>query len=432
VSALSSSLSKALGAVAVLRRAGLDCYLFAAAEQRKIWVGASGTAFVCRNGELEIGQGADRSIERTRDVAGFLDALRHPAVGPFFCAIGLDFAPAHRALPVAVALRPSLELEFTDEDGAVLFSGPGLDALARAALDAAPIERTLRGSSVVARPDWHTEPDETFRARLAAAIQRVQGKRGKLIVTRTFELPLAPDAELLDLGAMLLGAETQAAAAHYFEIRGVGSLGTSPENVLEVIDGRLRVDAVAGTRPVDPEPERDEAFARELLANEKERAEHELALGRARAFAEKLCEAGSTEVVFERRVSAFRRVRHLKSRVEGCLLPGLDDLDLLRRAHPPLTSYPDELAVGLSGDPAAGGLYGGLLAHRNSSGGLTAFLNLRSVQRVGERLVTRGGVGVVDGSTLQGEEREILAKLRSIDEAVLGWASPDAARQARS
>ncbi len=45
------------------------------------------------------------------------------------------------------------------------------------------------------------------------------------------------------------------------------------------------------------------------------------------------------------------------------------------------------------------------------------------MQRVGTRLVTRGGVGVVDGSTLLGEQREILAKLRSIDEAVLAWTS---------
>jgi anthranilate synthase component 1 len=180
---------------------------------------------------------------------------------------------------------------------------------------------------------------------------------------------------------------------------------------------------VAGTRPVDPDPVRDENYTRELLESEKERAEHALALGRARAFADELCEPESTELAFERRISAFRRVRHLKSRVEGRLRAELDAIELLRLAHPPLKTYPDELAVGLAADPAAGGLYGGLIARVNARGDVAAFLNLRSVQRVGTRLVTRGGVGVVDGSTLLGEQREILAKLRSIDEAVLAWTS---------
>ena len=394
----------------LLRREGRDVYLFAAAEQRKVWVGCAGSTLVCRNGEL--------------DAESFFDALRRWAEGPFFCCVGLDFSPRESALPAAVALRPSLELEFTDEGAVVLSEEPGLAALGRAALDAAPIDRALRAKPRDVRPDWRTEPDEAFRARLAGAIERVRGQQGKLIVTRTFahEVPLG--AELLELGATLLGAETQAAAAHYFEIDGVGSLGTSPENVLEVIDGRLRVDAVAGTRPVDPDPVRDSEYERELLESEKERGEHALALGRARAFAEKWCEDGTTELAFERRISAFRRVRHLKSRVEGRLRPGLDAIELLRRAYPPLTSYPSELAAGLAVDPAPGGLYGGLLARVSARGDSSAFLNLRSVQRVGHELVTRGGVGVVDGSTLTGEQREILAKLRSIDEAVLDWLSP--------
>jgi anthranilate/para-aminobenzoate synthase component I len=393
--------------VGVLRREGRDCYLFASAEQRKVWVGCAGSRLVCRNGELDAG--------------AFFDALQCLTPGPLFCCVGLDFSARGSALPAAVALRPELELEFTDDGGAAVSEEPGFAAVARAALDAAPIERGLRAKPHGVRPDWRTEPDEDFRARLVAAIERVRGEQGKLIVTRTFSHEIRPDAELLELGAMLLGAETHAAAAHYFEIDGIGSLGTSPENVIEIIDGRVRVDAVAGTRPVDPDPARDAAYARELLENQKEHAEHELALGRARAFAEKWCEAGTTELAFERRISAFRRVRHLKSRLEGRLRPGLDAIELLRRAHPPLRSYPEALAAGLVVDPAAGGLYGGLLARVNARGDLSAFLNLRSVQRVGVQLVTRGGVGVVDGSTLRGEEREILAKLRSIDEAVLDW-----------
>ena len=84
-------LSRALGAVRLLRREGRDVYLFAAAEQRKVWVGCAGSTLVCRNGEL--------------DAESFFDALRRWAEGPFFCCIGLDFSPRESALPAAVALH---------------------------------------------------------------------------------------------------------------------------------------------------------------------------------------------------------------------------------------------------------------------------------------------------------------------------------------
>lgn len=269
---------------------------------------------------------------------------------------------------------------------------------------------------------WETEPDDAFAAKLEHAIALVQGRPGKLLVTRGFHRAVDASLDALDLAWLLATSEPDAPAFHWLELPGERvSLGASPENVVESERGILRLDAVAGTRPVHPDAEFDAALEAELLASAKERREHAAALERALAFAHSVCLPGSVRVTFERRIRRLRYVRHLWSRVEGALSTCLDSVELLERAFPPFVSYPEDLAAQFELVLSPPRFYGGMVGRLDADGSVRGFLNLRSVEVQPGVILARGGIGVVDGSTRSGETREVFGKLRALHEAVENW-----------
>ncbi|MGH2915670.1 MAG: anthranilate synthase component I family protein, partial [Solirubrobacteraceae bacterium] len=110
--------------------------------------------------------------------------------------------------------------------------------------------------------------------------------------------------------------------------------GASPEPLVTVTGRRVSTRPIAGTRPRGTTPEEDERIARELLADEKERAEHVMLVDLGRNDLGRVCEYGSVEVERFMAVENYSHVMHIVSSVIGRLRPGIDALSALRAVLP--------------------------------------------------------------------------------------------------
>ncbi|HET8958000.1 MAG TPA: anthranilate synthase component I family protein, partial [Microcella sp.] len=115
---------------------------------------------------------------------------------------------------------------------------------------------------------------------------------------------------------------------------GVSLVSASPETFLTVRDGVVTTRPIKGTRRRDPDSERDAALARELAADEKERAENLMIVDLMRNDLQRVCAIGSVTVTGLHEVESYRHVHQLVSTVSGRLRPGLDALDAVEATFP--------------------------------------------------------------------------------------------------
>ena len=121
---------------------------------------------------------------------------------------------------------------------------------------------------------------------------------------------------------------------YHLHLDGVELVGSSPELLVRVADGRVVVRPIAGTRPRAGTPEEDDRLAAELLADQKERAEHVMLVDLGRNDVGRVSQYGSVEVTDLMTVERYSHVLHIVSQVEGTLPPGASALDVLRATFP--------------------------------------------------------------------------------------------------
>jgi anthranilate synthase component 1 len=209
----------------------------------------------------------------------------------------------------------------------------------------------------------------------------------------------------------------------FFEADGRAIFGASPEFLVRLDDGRARLRPLAGTRPRGDSNERDNAIAGELLANEKERAEHVMLVDLGRNDLGAVCKVGSVRVDELMVIERYSHVMHIVSNIMGELRDDKDALDLFAAAFPAgtVTGTPkiramqriDEL------EPVARGFYAGSVAHVDFDGNMDSCIVLRSVATAGGRAYWQASAGIVADSEPQAEYQEIFAKTRIVRD-VLG------------
>lgn len=214
----------------------------------------------------------------------------------------------------------------------------------------------------------------------------------------------------------------------YFEADGRTLVGTSPERLISVIQGRIEVVPIAGTRPRGSSPAEDDALGNELRRDEKECAEHDMLVDLARNDAGRVARVGSVEVEEHRTLVRFPRVQHLVSRVGADLAPGRDALDALAAAFPAgtVSGAPKvramELVAGIEGRER--GAYAGAFGYLDRAGNLDVAIAIRTVVCEDGRLKLQAGAGVVLDSDPEREYEETLHKLSALLEAARLAASP--------
>jgi anthranilate synthase component I len=187
-------------------------------------------------------------------------------------------------------------------------------------------------------------------------------------------------------------------------------VGCSPEALVTVTGERAMTHPIAGTRPRGATPEEDHELEVELLADEKERAEHLMLVDLGRNDLGRVCQPGSVEVVDFMTVRRYSHVMHLESTVVGRLAPEWTAFDALCACFPAgtLSGAPKPRAMEIieALEPTRRGLYGGVVGYLDFAGDLDAAIAIRTaLLRDGVAYVQAGG-GIVADSDPAAEDAE--------------------------
>ncbi|HEX8976007.1 MAG TPA: anthranilate synthase component I [Solirubrobacteraceae bacterium] len=206
--------------------------------------------------------------------------------------------------------------------------------------------------------------------------------------------------------------------------------GASPEPLITVAGRRVSTRPIAGTRPRGASPEEDAAMAEELLADEKERAEHVMLVDLGRNDLGRVCEYGSVEVESFMAVENYSHVMHIVSSVVGRLRDGVGALDALRSVLPAgtLSGAPKVRAMQIIDElePVKRGGYGGAIGYASYTGELDTCIHIRTVVvKDGVAHIQAGGGTVADAKPPY-EFAESEAKARAVRQAIeLAVGQPD-------
>ncbi len=198
-------------------------------------------------------------------------------------------------------------------------------------------------------------------------------------------------------------------------------VGSSPEILVRVRDGRVTLRPLAGTRRRGTTPEEDLQLEAELIADPKERAEHLMLLDLGRNDVGRVARIGSVEVASSFDIERYSQVMHLSSTVHGDLDPKHDAVDAMMAGFPAgtLSGAPkvrameiiDELEVEKRGP------YAGCVGYFSADGNMDTCIVLRTAIVKDGRMYVQAGAGVVADSVPAAEQEECVIKARALFKA---------------
>lgn len=410
----------------------------------------------CRDGRAEINRHAlsaphafaAEAAPPMESLAAAIEAARlplpaglPPIAAGLFGYLGYDMVrhmerlPALRpdvlGIPEAVMMRPTLIAVFDHVRDTLTLCAPvfpGLDpqaawdaALARldeaeAALDR-PLPRPAPPANLPALP----EPASNYaRADFLAAVERAKeyiraGDVFQVVPSQRFSVPFAlPPFALY----RALRRINPAPFLFFFDFGGYAAVGASPEILVRLRNGEVTVRPLAGTRPRGATPEQDLALEKELLADEKERAEHLMLLDLGRNDVGRVAEIGSVRVTQSFNIERYSQVMHIASEVRGRAREGVGALEALSAGFPAgtLSGAPKVRAMEIIEElePSRRGLYAGGVGYFGADGGMDTCIALRTALVKDGTMYVQAGCGVVADSDPVAEYEETRAKARGL------------------
>ncbi|KZB85708.1 anthranilate synthase component I [Amycolatopsis regifaucium] len=263
-----------------------------------------------------------------------------------------------------------------------------------------------------AKPDFHAAVDKAVEAIKA-------GEAFQIVPSQRFEIETQADA--LDV-YRVLRTSNPSPYMYLLRLDGFDIVGSSPESLVTVRDGRATTHPIAGTRWRGADPEEDAQLAKDLLADEKERAEHLMLVDLGRNDLGKVCKPGTVRVVDFFDVERYSHVMHIVSTVTGELLDDKTAFDAVAACFPAgtLSGAPKVRAMQLIEElePTRRALYGGVVGYLDFAGDADTAIAIRTaLMKDGVAYVQAGG-GVVADSVADYEDNESLNKARTVLSAV--------------
>jgi anthranilate synthase component 1 len=199
-------------------------------------------------------------------------------------------------------------------------------------------------------------------------------------------------------------------------------LGASPEVMVRLEGRQIDLRPLAGTRPRGKTSDEDLAMEKDLLADEKERAEHIMLVDLGRNDVGRVSEIGSVEVTSLMDVERYSHVMHIVSNIRGALTPEKTAYDVFRAAFPAgtVTGAPKIRAVEIIEElePVRRGPYAGAVGYFSFSGNLDTCITIRSILVKDRKAFVQVGAGIVADSQPEREYEETLNKGRAIFRAI--------------
>ena len=363
-----------------------------------------------------IGYDAVRRWERLPSIAA--DELRLPEIG---LMLATDLAVLDHSDGTVLLIANAINYDATDDR----VDEAWLDAVAR--LDAMTADLSVSASATVAVVDEVVDPayvSRTERSDFLAAVESAKeairaGETFQIVVSQRFEIDCPADS--LDV-YRVLRAVNPSPYMYLLRFDDFDIVGSSPEALVKVAEGRALEHPIAGTRWRGQTPEEDAALATELLADEKERAEHLMLVDLARNDLGRVCRPGSVEVVDFMTVERYSHVMHIVSTVVGEVASGRTAFDVLAATFPAgtLSGAPKVRAMELIDElePSRRGLYGGTVGYFDFAGDMDMAIAIRTALVRDGRAYVQAGGGIVADSDPAAEFDESVNKAAAVLRAV--------------
>jgi anthranilate synthase component 1 len=208
----------------------------------------------------------------------------------------------------------------------------------------------------------------------------------------------------------------------YLHFGDIKLIGASPEIHVRSYAGNVTIRPIAGTRPRGAAVEEDLRLEKELLADEKERAEHLMLVDLARNDIGRVCRYGSVRVTEFMVVERYSHVMHIVSDVEGALEEGKDAFDLIAATFPAgtVSGAPKIRAMEIIEElePTRRGPYAGLVGYFSFNGNFDSCITIRTMLVSDNRIYVQAGAGIVADSIPEKEYEETLNKAKALFRAI--------------
>jgi anthranilate synthase component 1 len=334
-----------------------------------------------------------------------------PDLAFMFTDVIVAFDHARRVIQIIVPARPGSD------------PGPAYDdALARidevaARLESGPAHAHL--GSVGASAEVPLE-SRTSREEFMASVERAKehifaGDIFQVVLSQRFSAPY--DGDGLDLYRVLRAVNP---SPYMFFVRSGETtlVGSSPEPLVRVDGDDVMTRPLAGTRPRGVDLTEDGRLRAELLADEKERAEHVMLVDLGRNDLGRVCEPGSVEVSQLMEVENYSHVMHIVSTVDGTMREGQDAFDALRATFPAgtVSGAPKIRAMEIIRElePVARGPYAGTVGYVGYDGAMDMCITIRTFVVADGVASIQSGAGIVADSDPEREYEETLHKARAL------------------
>lgn len=199
-------------------------------------------------------------------------------------------------------------------------------------------------------------------------------------------------------------------------------IGSSPEILVRLEEGRVEVRPIAGTRRRGIDEQEEQRLMEELVADPKERAEHIMLVDLGRNDLGRIAAVGTVQVPELMVVERYSHVMHLVSHVQAELASGKDGFDVLAATFPAgtLTGAPKIRAMEIIHElePSARGSYGGAVGYFGFSGNLDFCITIRTIILKGKKIFVQAGAGIVADSEPEFEYQESLSKAKGMLKAI--------------
>ncbi|PFH89949.1 anthranilate synthase component I [Bacillus cereus] len=208
----------------------------------------------------------------------------------------------------------------------------------------------------------------------------------------------------------------------YIDFQDYVVLGSSPESLLSVRDDKVMTNPIAGTRPRGKTKQEDEEIEKELLGNEKERAEHMMLVDLGRNDIGRVSEIGSVTIDKYMKVEKYSHVMHIVSEVYGTLRKQMSGFDALAYCLPAgtVSGAPKIRAMEIINtlEHEKRNVYAGAVGYISFSGNLDMALAIRTMVVKDEKAYVQAGAGIVYDSDPVAEYEETLNKARALLEVM--------------
>jgi anthranilate synthase component 1 len=194
--------------------------------------------------------------------------------------------------------------------------------------------------------------------------------------------------------------------------------GSSPEILVRTRENKVTIRPIAGTRPRGATPHEDKALEEELLADEKERAEHLMLLDLGRNDVGRVAKIGSVKVTDQFFIERYSQVMHIVSNVEGDLASGHDALDALVAGFPAgtVSGAPKVRAMQIIDELEKDkrGIYAGCVGYFSAAGDMDTCIVLRTAVIRDGKMFVQAGAGIVADSNPASEQQECVNKAKAL------------------